>query len=209
MSETPRPAVRALLAYLPAEDCTVNLTGDYTFLDPGYYASQDQQAQGTPVHPTCREALDAYVVPVLMERARFARIPVPDYVISNDYFEPPALVYPINPFMTKSAEVWRPGRQDDISKSLTRNYTYAICCQKLPAGAKVVEFRAVMGWTLKPRHRPLAEAVWRNLRIPLARVVAIRPTEGDLLLSAIRPLPARELTAREIRHLDGILTWPK
>ncbi len=209
MVEPVKPGIRGMLAYHPGEDCHVNLSGDYTYLDPGYDLSQDQQAASNPVHPTCREALDAYVVPVLLERARFARIPVPDYVVSNDYFEPPALVYPINPFMTKSSEVWKSGHQDDISKSQTRNYTYAICCQKLPEGAKVVTFRAVLGYTAKPGHRPLAAAIWQSLRIPLARVVAILPKEGDLMLSAIRPLPAKELTSRECKHLDSILTWPK
>jgi hypothetical protein len=209
MVEAPKPASRGLLAYHPGEDCHVNLTGDYTYLDPGYYLSQDQQLLDRPVHPTCREALDAYVVPVLMERARFARIPVPDHHLSNDHFDPPALVYPLNPFMTKHSEVWKGGHQEEISKSQTRNYTYAICVQKLPVGSKVVTFRAVLGWTMKPAHRLLAAAIWQSLRIPLARVVAIQTTIGELLLSALRPLPAETLTSREWRQLESLLTWPK
>lgn len=200
---------RELIAYHPGEDCHVNLHGDYSYLDPGYYLSQDMQASGRPVHPTCREALDAYVVPVLMERARFARIPVPEYYLSNDHFEPPALVYPINPFMTKHSEVWKDGHQEDISKSQTRNFTYAICVQKLPPGSRIVTFRAVLGWTAKPSQRTMAAALWQSLRIPLARVIGIQPAEGDLLLSAIRPLPAHELNAREWKHLESLLTWPK
>src|SRR5690554_7885814 len=79
-----------------------NLSGDYTYLTSGYYASLDAELDGLSVLPTTGEALDAYVVPIAMEKARHAGIAVPPSEIVTERFPPPPLLaYPINPFSSR------------------------------------------------------------------------------------------------------------
>jgi hypothetical protein len=167
--------MRKNIAYFEAESCYVNLTGDYSYLSNGYYYSQDLENGGMAVHPTCREAMDSYIVPLFLEKASLAGLRIPTYYITNDYFEPPVVVDTVNPFMTRQSIVRKAGHQERVSKSLTRNYTYAICCQELPPEARVGEFRAVLGWSTAPRYRGLATSIWEVFRIPLAIVRVIVP----------------------------------
>jgi hypothetical protein len=185
----------------------VNLSDGCSYLEEGYYRSQALEMQGSRVIPGTAEILDAQVVPLALARARLAGIPTPEHYISNGYFEPPALLDPVNPFMSGHALVLRAGRRDQVARSLTRNYTYAICCQELSPGARVSSFRLVLGWTRSPNYRAMGAAVWEAFRLPLARVRIIRPASGRPLFSAIEPLPLASLTPPERAILEEGLEW--
>jgi hypothetical protein len=195
------------IAYLKGESCLVNLAGDYRYLSTGYYSSQDLECEGITVRPTCKEVMDGYIVPLFLEKAKLAGLSVPAYYVTNDYFEPPVVVDSVNPFMTRHSVVRKAGHQDRVAKSLTRNYTYAICCQVLPPEARVGEFRAVLGWSASSRYRNLAASVWEVFRIPLALVRIIIDGEGNPLFSALHPLPLSQLNSRELGHLKGLVQW--
>jgi len=196
------------IGHLEEERCFVNLAGDYDYLAHGYYASQDLQIQGKTVHPTCREALDAYVPPVFLEKARTAGLSIPAYYITNGYFEPPVVVDSVNPFMFRQSIVLKAGHQEQVAKSLTRNFKYIICCQEIPEGGRVGWFRAVLGWSLTLRYRAAAADVWRAFGIPLAKVRVIVKVDGTVLLSGIWPLPFATLTPKETRYIHHVITWP-
>jgi hypothetical protein len=196
------------LGYLEDENCYVNLAGYYGYLETGYYASQDLGAEGKDVHPNCREILDSSVVPLFLEKARLAGLPVPEYYITNGYFEPPVIVDSVNPFMSRQSVVLKNGHQERVAKSLTRNFTYAICCQELPPGMKIGYFRSILGWCAQPRYQSLSEAVWRTFRIPLAVIRIIMPENGEMMLSNLKPLPFARLTARELRYVESKIQWP-
>jgi hypothetical protein len=198
----------AKIGYWADEACFVNLTGDYRYMTAGYYASQDMEATGKPIHPTCKEILDAYIAPLFLEKARLAGLQTASYYITNDHFEPPVIVDSINPFMSRQSLVLKPGHQERVARSLTRNFTYAICCQELPIRARIARFRAVLGWSLTQRYRPLAAPVWQIFRIPLAVVRAIVVHDGDVLYSHLQPLPFDSLTTRELRYIQTRVTWP-
>lgn len=196
------------IGYWLDEACFVNLSGDYRYLTAGYYASQDMEATGKPIHPTCKEILDAYIVPLFLEKARLAGLQTASYYITNDHFEPPVIVDSINPFMSRQSVVLKSGHQERVARSLTRNFTYAICCQELPAAARIGHFRAVLGWSLAQRYRPLAAAVWQVFRLPLATVRVIVAPKGHILFSHLEPLPFSSLTARELQYIRARVTWP-
>ncbi len=198
---------RKLIGFLPEEGCFVNLTGSYDYLESGYYASQEMEAEGKIIHPTCKEILDSSVVPVFLERARQEGLPVPEYYITNEYFEPPVIVDSINPFMTRQSVVLKSGHQERVAKSLTRNYTYAICCQILPPGARISEFRSVMGWCTKSRYLPLSQEVWRIFRMPLVLVRVIILEDGSLMLSRLQELPSNKLFPSELRYIESKVQW--
>ncbi len=188
-------------------DVVVNLAGSYGYMEDGYYRSQALELQGRAVFPSTQDILDALVVPIALVRARQAGIAVPGHYISNGYFDPPVLLDPINPFMSGHAVVLRPGRRDQVARSMTRNFTYAMCCQELPAGARVGWFRMVLGWTRDPVYRPMAAALWELFRLPMARVRVIRPPEAPPLFSAMETLLPGALTAAERNRLVEGLEW--
>ncbi len=185
----------------------VNLAGNYDYLSRGYYLSLDIENSGRVVRPSCKAMLDAYIPPLFLEKAALAGVPVPHYYISNGYFEPPVIVDPINPFTLKGRIVLKTGRARRIAKSLTRNFTYAVCCQEIPLGGKVAVFRSVLGWSSNPHYRELAAVVWQVFEIPLATVRVIVLNDGTILLSDISPLFVEDLRVREIRYLQEHATW--
>jgi hypothetical protein len=197
------------VAWCPNDDCYVNLAGNYDYLELPYYVSQDYEGRGEDIHPTCQEMIDAYVTPLLLVKARLAGMQVPEHYISNGYFEPPVVIDPVNPFMSRSQVVLKPGRENAVAKSMTRNFTYAICCQDMPPGSRVVYFRSVLGWSSAVRYRQLSRHVWDVFRIPLARVRAVLTEEGDILLSDISQLPFERLRPRERAYLEGRVIWAR
>lgn len=197
----------APVAYHSQEDCLLNLSGDYSYLSTGYYVTQDLESGRGIIHPTCAEVMDAYVMPLFLEKAKRAGLAIPDYYISNGYFEPPVIVDTINPFMSRHSVVLKAAAQERIAKSLTRNFTYAISCQELPHHARVAHFHAVLGWSAIPKFRELAQSVWRVYGIPLAKVRVITCSDSRILLSGLQPLPLARLTEREQIFLNKMVTW--
>jgi hypothetical protein len=195
------------VAFAPQEECFLNLAGSYDYLELPYYVSQDYENDGKAIHPSCKEMLDAYVPPLFLHRARLAGLPVPEYYVSNGYFEPPVIIDPVNPFMIKSRVVLKPGRVNGVAKSMTRNFTYAICCQELPPNSRIVRFRSILGWCTSPRYRPLSRAVWETFHIPLATVRVIVQTDGTILLSDLSQLPLSALRSRERAYLEEQVQW--
>jgi len=164
-------------------------------------------AAAKPVHPTCKEMLDGYIVPLFLERPKSAGLKIPIYYVTNDYFEPPVIADSLNPFMSRQRIVYGTRQQDHVARSLTRNFTYAICCQEFPAGARIAHFRAVMGWSIRRRYRPLAATIWQLFRIPIATVRVIILGDGQIIVSGLKPLPLKRLTAREWHHVHTQVTW--
>jgi hypothetical protein len=119
------------------------------------------------------------------------------------------VIDPINPFMIRSRVVLKKGREDSIAKSMTRNFTYAICCQEIPPGGKVQFVRVVMGWCNVPAYRELAAAVWNDFKIPLAKLRVIVTEDGRALASDISHLPIESLGVREWAYLQSKIEWPK
>lgn len=187
----------------------VNLAGNYDYLELPYYISQEYEYENIEIHPTCKEMLDAYIPPLFLETARLAGLKVPEFYISNGYFEPPVIIDPINPFMIKSRIVNKSGREKGIAKSMTRNFTYAICCQEIPEGCKITKFRSVMGQSRKKLFSGISQQVWEHFRIPLAIIRVIITSENEILLSDISQLPFEKLNRYELSILEKNTTWGK
>ena len=200
---------RDYVAWHELGNCFLNLSGEYDYLEHAYYISQEFEDKGKHLLPTCKEMLDAYIPPIFLEKAKRAEIPVADYYISNGYFEPPVIIDPVNPFMIKSRTVLKTGRELAIAKSMTRNYTYAICCQKLSPECEVKKFRSVLGWCNDRKFRNMSKFVWDVFHIPLATVRVIVPNKGEMLISDISPLPFEKLRSSEFQYLKENIRWAK
>ncbi len=184
-----------------------NLAGDYTYLTSGYYVSLDAELAGLKVLPTTAEALDAYVVPIAMLKARLAGIPVPEHLIVTDRFPPPPmLAYPINPFSSKGELILDNETLEARRKGLTYTGKYAVLAQLLPSDQRIDVVRLVMGKATLPEYQAFGERLFEIFRLPLMRVRVI-VTPREYLLSAIEPLPFGELSDEERAQLEGLGRW--
>jgi hypothetical protein len=195
------------VGFLRNENERVNFGGNYDYMSRAYFISQDYENRGERIKPTCKEMLDAYVPPLFLEKAKLADIPIPPYYISNGYFEPPAIIDPVNPFTLKGRVVLKPSRVKNITKSLTRNFTYAICCQEITEKSRVVYFRSVLGWSTQIKYRNISKIVWEVFNIPLAKIRVIQLESGEMLLSDISPLFLEDLKKREKQYLEDRVIW--
>lgn len=184
-----------------------NMAGDYGYLSTGYYASLDAELDGVAILPTPSEALDAYVVPIAMAKARLAGMLVPDFHIVTDRFPPPPLLaYPINPFSSKGEVLPDAAAIDARRKGLTYTGKYAVLVQELPGDHRIDLVRCVLGRTSVAEYALFAQAVYEVFRVPLMRVRVI-VTAKTYLLSAIEPLPFGQLTPEERAELEMQGTW--
>lgn len=191
----------------PVRADVANLAGDYTYLTSGYYVSLDAELKGMTVLPTTAEALDAYVVPILMVKAQLGGIPVPEHTLVTDRFPtPPMLAYPVNPFSVKGELILDAETLEARRKGLTYTGKYAVLVQLLPLDHRIDVLRLVLGRTTVPEYQALGERLFELFRIPLMRVRVI-VTPREYLLSAIEPLPFAELTDEERSQLEGLGRW--
>lgn len=171
------------------------LSGDYQYMTEGYYACQEAQFAGADPMPACADTLDAYVVPIALEKAAKRGLAVPDWLLTNEYFPVPAVCYGVNPFSRRYAVVRTEEERLAAVKRLTWNFKYTVCCQRIGETTEIVEFHMAGGRAENDEFAGWAEQVFRVFRVPIANVRLLR--NGSLQLSAIEPLPWRKLTARE------------
>jgi len=172
------------------------LSGDYEYLTEGYYRCLDAEfAPGASPMPTCADALDAYVVPIALEKASKAGLPVPDWVLTNEYFPVPAVCYGVNPFSRKYAVVRTEAEREAAARQLTWNMKYTICCQRITEATQIAEFRMVCGRTEQAEFADWADRIFGIFRVPVATVRLLR--NGRLEFSAVEILPYARLGAVE------------
>ncbi len=218
-AQTARPLRQAMFASpdfplelpddLRAEGVFVNLDGDYSYLTDGYYRTLEAEHEGQLPIPTVQDALDAYVVPLALTRAAAAGLGTPQWEIINDHmisFEPPFILYPINPYMDEGQVVAEQNGLSEAIKSLSMSGKYAMVCQHLPPDSRVDTVRLVLGQCLNPDYQELSARLWRIFRLPLARVRII-VTEREFLFSAISPLKKEELTQNEKAIIKEAGLW--
>jgi hypothetical protein len=169
--------------------------GRYEYMTEGYYACQDAELAGEDAMPTCADALDAYVVPVALEKAAKAGVPVPEWLLTSEYFPVPAVCYGVNPFSRKYAVVRDESSREREARRLSWNHKYTVCCQRITAATEIVEFRMACGKTEQTEFADWAERLFAIFRVPVATVRLLR--NGRLEFSAIEPLPFKSLTEQE------------
>ncbi|MBI3871608.1 MAG: hypothetical protein HY304_00845 [candidate division Zixibacteria bacterium] len=182
----------------------VAASGNYEYLSEDYYRCQDMELSGLGLpRPTCAEALDAYIVPVALEKARMAGLAVPEWFLSNEYFHPPAVVDSINPFSRRFAVVRSEDERAKAAQQLTWNFKFAMCVQKIATTTEVIEIRVVGGRSEQTEFADWASLVHIVFAVPIATVRLLR-TDNQIQFSAISILPHRTLSAQERRWADSL-----
>ena len=192
------------------------ISEDHSYKSEAYYTSLREEMSGLVILPSSTQCLEAYVVPICLERAKLAGLDVSEWEISYSYAEPPCLIYGLSYFSDPSDHVH--ALDDKTAKAAVRHYTnkgkYPFCYQPLGAADKVREVVGVFGHTTE-KDVKVAEFISRLhevFGIPLMRAVFI---EGErLLLSSVGPVSYASLTKEEAdllaRHIrDGSGSEPQ
>jgi len=176
----------------------LNLHGDYTYMTEGYYLSLDAEISGKRVLPTTEEILDAYVVPLAMEKAGRNGIPIPASRIVNSYLgvNPPVALYPINQFLSGYQLALGQEELEPKFKKVTMSGRFAALVQELPNDYRIDTVRSVLGRCLVHEYQDFALRAFQVFHLPLMKVKVL-VTPSTYYLSSIEPFSFDSLTLKE------------
>jgi hypothetical protein len=181
----------------------------YFYKTDSYYTILSLEMKGVLVSPGSTPVLDAYVVPICLEKAGRAGIPVCEWIISQSYVQYPAIIYGINYFATSAefAVVEDPGEGKKAIKHVTNNGKYPFCYQKLDTGASIGKTVAIFGKTCSddPLLAGIAEKIYTLFGIPLVTMVVVNKG-GSPHLSSLAPTRYSRLTHEEKALLHAYVT---
>lgn len=185
------------------------ISGNYFYKTESYYAILRHEMEGKAVRPSSAAVLDAYVVPVCLERAHLAGIPVCEWGISQGYAPLPSILYGLNYYAT--AADYTVVRDGDKAKEVIRHITnkgkYPFCYQKLQEGATIGSCIAIFGKTTGDCRvvSDIAERVYDLFSIPLVTIVYVR-YGNRCLLSSLSSVKYSHLSDAERSVLSAYLT---
>jgi hypothetical protein len=201
--------VKDTLYTIRRDDACHIISENYSYKTETYYTILSHELEGKKVRPSSRAILDAYVVPICLERAKQGGIPVCDWGISQGYVPLPALLYGLNYFSTTSDffVVQDNNKAKEVIKHITNIGKYPFCYQKLGDDAAVHSCVGIFGktatsWSSFAR---IAEKVYECFQIPLVTMVFVKTGE-QLLLSSLAPTRYSQLTGDERTLLAAYLS---
>ena len=192
--------VRDSLAVIQRDSACHVIAEDYSYKSEAYYTILAREQAGEATRPSSRDVLDAFVVPVCLERAKRAGIPVAEWGISQAYVPLPAILYGINYFATATdyAVVRDADQAKDVIKHITNRGKYPFCYQKIDDDAAICTCTAVFGKTTDScaAIAGYAEKLYGLFSIPLVNMVFVR--NGDTCaLSSLAPTRYTRLSPGE------------
>jgi hypothetical protein len=185
------------------------ISENYAYKTETYYSILQHELKGEAVQPTSRAILDAYVVPLCLERAKLAGIPMCTWGISQGYIPLPAILYGVNYFATPSDYfvVRDTDQAKEVIKHLTNKGKYPFCYQKLTDDATIHSCVGIFGKTTSacPEIPPLVQKVYEQFLLPLVTMNFVK-TAGSYLLSSLSPTKYSHLSADERTILNAYLS---
>jgi hypothetical protein len=188
-------------------DDTMHVVSENHFYkSEAYYTAVSSEMSGINTVPSSGQVIEAYVVPICLEKAKLSGIAVSDWEISYQYASTPCVIYGLNYFSTPSEffVVKDEDMEKDVVKHVTNKGKYPFCYQKLPPGANLVAVTSVFGQAVEnddPEVARMISDVYRLFKIPLFSAVLIEH-DGKYSLSSMGPVRYSKLTRRE-KHLLG------
>lgn len=176
------------------------ISENYSYKTETYYTILQHELEGKPVRPATAAILDAYVVPVCLERAKLAGIPVCGWGISQAYVPLPAILYGLNYFATTSDYfIVRDNDQaKEVIKHITNKGKYPFCYQKLDESSTIHSCVSIFGKTTLPcpEISLAAQKVYEQFSIPLVTLVFVKGAD-QYNLSSLAPVKYSHLSAEE------------
>jgi hypothetical protein len=172
----------------------------YFYKTETYYTILRHEMDGEPVLPSSSAVLDASVVPICLERAHLAGIPVCEWGISQGYVPLPSILYGLNYFANTSdyAVVRDSEMAKEVIKHITNKGKYPFCYQELGDGAVIESCASIFGTTVGKcdSTAAIARSVYELFALPLVTLILVR--YGDrCLLSSLASTKYSQLTPEE------------
>ena len=185
------------------------ISEDYSYKTEPYYTILTYELAGKNVKPTSSAVLDAYVVPICLERAKLAGIPVAEWGISQGYVPLPSIIYGLNYFAT-SADffvVRDSEKAKEVIAHVTNKGKYPFCYQKIQPDATIHSCVSIFGRTADScaAIAGLAEKIYQIFSIPLVTMVFVR-TGNEYLLSSLSPTKYSRISGDERALLTAYLS---
>ena len=181
------PLARDSLAVVRRDNACHVIAEDYSYKSEAYYTILSRELAGDAIRPSSRDVLDAFVVPVCLERAKHVGIPVVGWGISQAYVPLPAILYGLNYFATASDYfvVQDNTQAKEVIKHITNKGKYPFCYQKLEDEATIHTCAAVFGRTAGScaAIAGYAEKLYELFSIPLVNMVFVQTGNGYALSS--------------------------
>ncbi len=180
----------------------------YFYKTEPYYTIVKNEYEGIMTIPSSSDVLDAYIVPICLEKAKLADIPVCDWVISYQYISLPAVVYGLNYFSTPSNHflVKDIAEAKKVIKHVTNHGKYPFCYQKIAEGATIVKCVSIFGKTINccQSVAGLADRIYQTFRMPLVEIMLVKDESG-YHLSSLAPIKYSQLSKEETEMLQNLL----
>ena len=185
------------------------ISENYFYKTEPYYTILQLELEGKPVKPSSSSVLDAYVVPVCLERAHLAGIRVCEWGISQGYAPLPAILYGLN-YFAKSSDYVVVNDNEKVKeaiKHITHKGKYPFCYQKLGDDATIHPCISVFGNTASACSavNQMAKKVYDLFSLPLVTMNLVK--YGDqYMLSSLSPAKYSQLTGEERSLLTAYLS---
>ena len=193
---------------LKEEDSQYIVNESYFYKTEPYYTIVKNENEGIKTTPSSSDVLDAYIVPLCLEKAKLASIPVCDWVISDQYVSLPAIVYGLNYFSTPSDNflIRNIGEAKTVIRHITNRGRYPFCYQKISDTSTIAKCVSIFGKTINccEKISELAEKIYQVFRVPLVEIVMVKD-ESRYLLSSLAPVKYSQLSKDETEMLQDLI----
>jgi len=193
---------------LPSEDCTHIVSENHFYKTEGYYALVKNEVNGVNTLPRSSDVIDAYVVPICLEKAKLCGVEVCHWEISYTDAPAPCIIYGVNYFSTPGeffvAQDLKQSQQ--AVKHVTNNGRYPFCYQPLGESDMPKKSNVIFGRIASddPALANLASGVYEAFHIPLVSMIYVTHN-GVPQLSSLGPVKYSKLNQREKEMLGSRL----
>jgi hypothetical protein len=190
------------------KDTTININNDYRYLKTGYYVSLHAEVLGSKVIPSCENIIDSSRTPILLLRAKMAKIPSAPFLVTDSVKKIiaeiglPVMVFAVNPFIHTGYKIAKnKSALYRAMKSLGMNYKFTVCA--IPLKGEVVTFKSFFGKTQldDSEVNVLSQRVYELFKIPICRL-HVQKIEGKAHLCGLEPFPENELSQVDLDKIE-------
>jgi len=181
----------------------------YFYKTEPYYTIVKNENDGIMTTPSSKDVLDAYIVPICLEKAKLAGIPVCDWTISYQFVPLPAIIYGLNYFSTPSDHFLVNENEEAkrVVKHITNHGKYPFCCQKILDSSTIVKCVSIFGRSVGccEEITKIAERIYQVFKLPLVEIVMVKDGSGSYTLSSLAPVKYSRLSKEEKEMLQDLL----